>query len=221
MWRRHPLATGLAISVLLHALLLATGLPRPAAAPVPPPLHVELIAGGGAPGPRPSAHAARVRAEVRKAAAPVPRALRPVTTPGGAHTPDAVAAAHAAPPAAGGDAGADGGGARPASVQAPGDGGLGQTRAPVEPARFLGNAERPPYPERARTLGLEGRVELRVTVSATGAAQKVEVLRSSGEEVLDQAAVALLSAGPYAPARRAGAPIASKLRMGVPYSLRP
>jgi periplasmic protein TonB len=94
-------------------------------------------------------------------------------------------------------------------------------RAAVVPAHFLGNAQHPPYPERARALGLQGRVELRVTVGAGGEVLKVEVLRSSGQDELDRAAQTLLAAGPYTPARRAGVAIASRLRIGVPYTLDP
>lgn len=54
------------------------------------------------------------------------------------------------------------------------------------------------YPETARQDGLQGRVELRFRIAADGSAESVEILRSSGHAILDDAAItAVRRAGPY------------------------
>jgi periplasmic protein TonB len=56
------------------------------------------------------------------------------------------------------------------------------------------------YPEEARRRGLHGNLILRVAVRADGSVEKVQVLRSSGFNVLDDAAVHIVElAAPYAP----------------------
>ncbi|TDR78476.1 energy transducer TonB [Paludibacterium purpuratum] len=89
----------------------------------------------------------------------------------------------------------------------------------ISPARYLGDAQHPPYPERARERGVEGRVEAMVTVAVDGRVQEVALLHSSGFDELDQAALDLLRKGPYTPAQRAGVAVASRLRMAVPFRL--
>ena len=45
------------------------------------------------------------------------------------------------------------------------------------------------YPRLARERGIEGVVRLRFSLSPTGAVEKVEILRSSGHEILDSASI--------------------------------
>jgi protein TonB len=45
------------------------------------------------------------------------------------------------------------------------------------------------YPRLARERGIEGVVRLRFTLNPTGAVDKIEILQSSGSEVLDNASV--------------------------------
>jgi protein TonB len=56
------------------------------------------------------------------------------------------------------------------------------------------------YPEEARRRRLYGNLILRVAVRADGSVERVQVLRSSGFEILDEAAVHIVElAAPYAP----------------------
>ena len=56
------------------------------------------------------------------------------------------------------------------------------------------------YPEEAKRRQLYGNLILRVALRADGTLEEVRVLRSSGSEVLDQAAVRIVNlAAPYAP----------------------
>jgi len=56
------------------------------------------------------------------------------------------------------------------------------------------------YPEEAKRLGLYGSLILHVAVRADGSLDSVRVVRSSGQRVLDQAAVRIVElAAPYAP----------------------
>lgn len=77
--------------------------------------------------------------------------------------------------------------------------------APVEPPRFdmayLRNPA-PAYPAISRRMREEGRVLLRVLVSAAGAAEDVELRASSGSERLDRAAMDAVRRWRFAPARR-------------------
>jgi TonB family protein len=59
-----------------------------------------------------------------------------------------------------------------------------------------------PYPLEAKKLAIEGDVDLRVWVNADGTAGDVVVLRSSGDESLDRAAVAGVKGWKYKPSRR-------------------
>jgi protein TonB len=214
---RHPFVAALLLSLCLHALLLFAGLLSRRPQVVVPPLQVELVAGRAA-GRAPALSGKHAVPRVHPVAvatngAPV-RAAPPLAAPSAtvgqavplATTAPAMPATAAVAPPAGG-------------TPSTGPGSPGHGQSPVESARFLGLAQHPPYPEHARALGLEGRVDLRVTVGAGGEVLQVEVLHSSGVDELDRAAVALLSAGPYAPARRAGVAIASRLRISVPYTL--
>ena len=81
----------------------------------------------------------------------------------------------------------------------------------LSPARFLGNASHPPYPESARARGEQGRVELKVRVGRDGQVKQVVLLDSSGSVQLDEAAKDLLRQGPFVPAKRGGKPIESCL----------
>lgn len=77
--------------------------------------------------------------------------------------------------------------------------------APMVAARFdadyLQNPK-PKYPALSRRLGEEGKVVLRVRVSAQGAALSVVVKQSSGHERLDAAAIAAVERWRFVPARQ-------------------
>jgi len=69
----------------------------------------------------------------------------------------------------------------------------------MSPGRF--------YPEAARRNGVSGTVDLRLTIGPTGCMERAEVLRSSGAEELDQAAIDLTEYVHYLPAKQRDKPI--------------
>lgn len=92
---------------------------------------------------------------------------------------------------------------------------------PVTPPRLdRARSPRPAYPLSARRLGLEGEVVIRARVSARGTVATAEVERSSGHAALDRAALAAVKRYRYAPARRAGQPVAYDVRVPVLFRLR-
>jgi protein TonB len=78
----------------------------------------------------------------------------------------------------------------------------------------------PPYPPIARRIGAEGKVTLRLTVSAEGRVTKADVMTSSGRDELDQTAQAwILAHWTYKPASENGVPVASNVLATVTFSL--
>ena len=69
------------------------------------------------------------------------------------------------------------------------------------PTPLAGNLK-PGYPRLAIQKGIEGRVELLVTITATGHVDSVTVNQSSGSQLLDKAAVAAVRAWQYRPTIR-------------------
>jgi TonB family protein len=65
-------------------------------------------------------------------------------------------------------------------------------------ARYL-DAMRPPYPRRAREMGWEGTVVLRVEVNPDGTAGEIAVHQPSGYPVLDEAALTAVKRWRFAP----------------------
>lgn len=81
-------------------------------------------------------------------------------------------------------------------------------------------SDRPPiYPQRARRLGEQGRVMLRVNVSAAGAPLAVSVAESSGYPSLDDAARAAVEGWRFVPATRDGQPIAATAEVPIRFRL--
>ncbi len=77
----------------------------------------------------------------------------------------------------------------------------------------------PPYPRRARLMGWEGTVVLRVIVSADGSVADVVIHRSSGYPLLDQAAVMAARSRRFVPARDGGFTTSSVAEMPVKFVL--
>ena len=82
----------------------------------------------------------------------------------------------------------------------------------------MGNAS-PRYPYRARRMGLEGRVVLRVEVSPHGESRSVAVVSGSGHDILDRAAVRAVRQWHFVPAKRAGIPVASTVDIPISFKL--
>ncbi|MXR35416.1 TonB family protein [Neisseriaceae bacterium B2N2-7] len=76
----------------------------------------------------------------------------------------------------------------------------------------------PPYPERSRARGEEGRVVLRVEVGADGRVRDIAVLHSSGFPRLDRAARDAVERWRFTPARRGNSAVAD--RVDVPIRFR-
>lgn len=77
----------------------------------------------------------------------------------------------------------------------------------------------PIYPEEARTLNIEGHVELRAQVLITGRVGKIEVLQSSGYDVLDRAARDAIRKWLFTPARKGMEPVESSVVVPVNFQL--
>jgi len=81
---------------------------------------------------------------------------------------------------------------------------------PVKPAfGGIGYKNNPPpdYPPLAVRQGWQGTVLLRVRVLQTGAVESVEVVRSSGKKVLDDAAIHTVERWVFAPSTRGATPV--------------
>ncbi len=93
---------------------------------------------------------------------------------------------------------------------------------PVTAARFdadyLHNPA-PAYPHASRRLGEQGKVLLRVFVSAAGLAEKVEVKLSSGFARLDQAAEEAVARWRFVPAKRGEQAIAAWVQVPITFQL--
>jgi protein TonB len=78
-----------------------------------------------------------------------------------------------------------------------------------------------PYPERSRELGEQGRVQLKVRVSAQGKALQVDIISSSHSRRLDEAARLAVADWHFLPARQDGVAIESTLLVPVSFVLSP
>jgi TonB family protein len=81
------------------------------------------------------------------------------------------------------------------------------------------NVLRPVYPSICRTMGAEGKVTLHLLVDKGGQVAKVRVLKSSGNEALDEAAMEALRASTFSPALQGDKPVAVWLSYPVVFSL--
>lgn len=93
---------------------------------------------------------------------------------------------------------------------------------PVTAARFdadyLSNP-RPVYPPASRRMGEEGKVVLRVRVSAQGQADRVELHKSSGFARLDDAALEAVGRWRFVPARRGDEAVAASVLVPIVFRL--
>ncbi len=94
--------------------------------------------------------------------------------------------------------------------------------APVMPARFdadyLQNPK-PVYPPMSRRQGEEGKVIMRVKVSAQGVPLSVEISQSSGFSRLDEAAKAAVERWRFVPAKQGGEAIDSSVLVPLSFAL--
>ncbi|WP_051911371.1 energy transducer TonB [Methylomicrobium agile] len=78
---------------------------------------------------------------------------------------------------------------------------------------------KPEYPRLAKSRGWQGKVLLRVQVTADGHSAAVAVQQSSGHELLDEAAVEAVRQWTFIPAKRGDAPIASAVTVPIQFKL--
>lgn len=93
----------------------------------------------------------------------------------------------------------------------------------IEPPHFNVanlNNPRPAYPLVARELGLEGKVVLRVQVTATGAPERVVIAQTSGAPILDEAALQAVQVWAFVPARRGDVPVAHAVDVPIRFQLK-
>lgn len=97
-----------------------------------------------------------------------------------------------------------------------------QAPAPVvqarEGANYLKNP-RPAYPRQAKRDGLEGTTLLRIWVQASGKPGAVTVQKSSGHELLDDAAKEAVSKWTFVPATQGGAPVGGFVTVPIVFRL--
>lgn len=107
----------------------------------------------------------------------------------------------------------------PSSSSVPNSGSKGKSGGIIPPS-ILSKAD-PSYPQSARQAGLEGTVVLKVQILETGRAGNISISRSSGHEILDDAAIAALREWRFAPAkdRDSGQAIACYTTLPVSFRL--
>lgn len=107
----------------------------------------------------------------------------------------------------------------PAREAAPASDALAQGAQQVDPTPKPANRE-PTYPSKARRLGYQGSVTVKLEVLASGRVGRVEVVTSSGYGVLDRAAVKAIEEWQFAPATRGGETVSVWLTETVHFRLR-
>ncbi|WP_371378607.1 energy transducer TonB [Sporomusa aerivorans] len=219
-WRK-----ALAVSMVFHCvILLGLGwLAGKVLLPVEPPetlIELELASGpaGGQSAPAAAPAAPQVRPASAAPSLPQPVEQTPVVEPEtvtSAVVPEAVVAVSAmtvtsvdtgailagggADSAAAGEDGGSGGGTGGGQGSGGGGDSASQTRDIIPPG-VLSRRE-PPYPEQARQRGTEGTVVLRIEILTNGQAGQVSVHRSSGSELLDEAAATAARRWRFVPAK--------------------
>jgi periplasmic protein TonB len=94
--------------------------------------------------------------------------------------------------------------------------------APIVPPRPVAGMDTnraPAYPRLARERGEQGRVLLRVNVSADGSPIEVAVVQTSGHPSLDSAALAAIREWRFVPAMQAGRPVPAEADVPVRFRL--
>jgi periplasmic protein TonB len=92
----------------------------------------------------------------------------------------------------------------------------------VEPPRFgvsYLNNPAPDYPAMSRRAGEEGRVVMKVLVSAEGLAEDVQIEKSSGSERLDNAAMDAVKKWRFIPAKKNNQPLSAYVLVPMKFSL--
>lgn len=163
--------------------------------PPPPPTAPPIAAAPPPPAPPPP-----VKAAARPA--PRPKAERPALQAGEQHTGSSAIHQVAANPMPAPMRSADQG---PLHITAP------RFRVPPSP---------PVYPRSARQQGQEGEVLIRANLDPEGNPEEVRLLRSSGIEALDRAAIAAVRRWVFEPGRRNGVAVVAWVQVPIRFTLR-
>ncbi len=86
-------------------------------------------------------------------------------------------------------------------------------------AANYGTNPKPKYPNEARSRGWQGKVLLRVSVSAEGLSEAVNIHRSSGHDVLDESAIAAVEKWQFIPAKRGNMTVACTVIVPIIFTL--
>jgi periplasmic protein TonB len=92
----------------------------------------------------------------------------------------------------------------------------------IEPPRFgvsYLNNPAPDYPAMSRRAGEEGRVLMKVLVSAEGGAEDVQIEKSSGSDRLDNAAINAVKKWQFIPAKKNNQPLSAYVLVPIKFSL--
>lgn len=202
----RPDRIGLSVTLALHALaavFLLSYEPARKALLAAAPIMVDLITPPAAEPPKP-----QPPTELPKPK-PVTKQVvqRPVETPVLAAPAEAPSPVVVAPPPP----------APPAEAPAPPAPPVLVTQ-PIYNADYLDNPA-PYYPALSRRAGEQGRVVLRVLVSARGTAEEVQVFASSGFSRLDDAARDAVRRWKFVPAKRGNEPVQAWVRIPIPFIL--
>lgn len=95
----------------------------------------------------------------------------------------------------------------------------GHFEGPKLNADYLHNP-RPDYPVQAKRMGWEGRVVLRVEVLANGSAGVVSIAKTSGHDLLDEAALEAVRRWKFVPAKRDGIAVNSSVNVPINFNLK-
>lgn len=98
-----------------------------------------------------------------------------------------------------------------------------ETEEPFTEANFRANYAsnpKPEYPAIAKSRDWQGKVMLRVQVSAEGLSDSVQVEKSSGHDLLDECAVDAVKRWRFIPAKRGETSVASSVLVPINFSLR-
>jgi protein TonB len=235
---RRFIVTAVAVSVALHAAVLAFGPYLAHENPFEPPRVLSVVLADPTPAPPVEATPPSPPA-ARRPPPPTPAPARPAPPPRRAESPPPVPAASLAPRPARELVDAPSAERPPAErapestlvrqsaaapQSAPAPAAAAAPREAVSPPDFrvayLRNPS-PAYPAAARRSGEEGTVMLRVLVGTEGAPREVVLERTSGSPALDAAALATVKNWRFLPARRGGEPQEAWVLVPIVFRLEP
>lgn len=211
----HSRTAGLIVTLALHGVVIATVLMHPparSAIATALPIMIDLIAPEPVAVSRQPPKPLPIRPTSEPALPLAPLPLVASTSEGPAPIQAPAPQARDVPPIDASPRPFQAAQAAPAPAPAP------TTVSPRFDAAYLQNPP-PVYPALARRLGEQGRVLLRVRVSAEGAADRVELNASSGSPRLDGAALETVRRWRFVPARQGEQPIAAWVLVPISFSL--